>query len=414
MRNEAVRPVSLISVFLAILAVAPPVSADSDDSSTDNIAARVSPVSAAIQQVRRQILKGDANSFYFHEMADIFDTRLVGRSGPVWQLPREDRAPQITFARQGKSYGFDAFLDNTYTNALVVMKNGRIVIELYRNRTDATTHFMSWSMAKSFVSTLVGFALADGSIASLDDPVVKYLPELKGGAYNGVTIRQILEMKSGVDYEERYDFDHPGIAARNHEDAIVRNIVRFADVARTIKRAHPPGAVFAYKTIDTAVLGWLVERVKQRPIAFYMAEKLWEPMGAESNGFFILDGPPGVGREFAGAGFNAVARDYARFGQMILDKGFGNGHQIISPDWVAEATKPRGPEGPMGGYGYQWWTVTDSNAFYALGLQGQFIYIDPDTRTVIVKLSYFPPENEALYGETIAGLQAISGWSAAP
>ncbi len=264
-------------------------------------AERASLVSPAIQQVRRQILKGEANSFYFHEMADIFDTRLVGRSGRVWQLTREDRVPQITFAWHGESYGFEAFLDRTCTNALVVTKDGVIVTELYRNRTDATTHFMSWSMAKSFISTLVGFAVADGNITALDDPIVEYLPELKDGAYRGVTIRQVLEMKSGVDYEERYDFDNPGIAARNHEDAIVRNVVRFADAARNIERAHPSGAVFAYKTIDTEVLGWLVERVMRRPIAFYMAEKLWEPIGAEANGFFILDGPPGVGREFGGA-----------------------------------------------------------------------------------------------------------------
>jgi CubicO group peptidase (beta-lactamase class C family) len=370
----------------------------------------VSPVSPTIQQVRRQILKPDGNSFYFRNMDDLFDTRQVPRSGPVWSLPREDRDIAISYGWQGKSYGLDDMLDRTFTNALIVMKNGRIVTERYRNRTDASTHFMSWSMAKSFTSTMVGFALADGKIASLDDPITKYLPELKAGAYNGVTIRQVLEMKSGVDYEERYDFEHPGVAALNHEHALVQNTVRFTDAAWTIKRKNPPGAVFEYKTIDTAVLGWLVERVADRPFAYYMAEKLWEPLGAEANGFFIMDGPPGAGREFTGAGFNAVARDYARFGQMILNKGQANGHQVVSPAWIAEATRPTDAEGPMGGYGYQWWTMTGSNAFYALGLEGQFIYIDPDTQTVIVKLSYFPPERDELYGETLEAMKALSAW----
>lgn len=386
-------------------------SAQSDSAAPAAAAPNSSQVPPTLQQVRRQILKSDANSFYFHEMADLFDTRVVGRSGPVWELPREDHAIDVHYAWQGKTYDFPTFLDRTYTNALIVMKNGRIVTELYRNKTDASSHFMSWSMAKSFTSTMIGFALADGKIASLDDPITKYLPELKTGAYAGVTIRQILEMKSGVDYEERYDFDHPGIAAQNHEKALVENVVRFADVARTIKRKSAPGSTFDYKTIDTAVLGWLVERVMQRPFAQYMSEKLWEPLGTEANGFFIMDGPPGVGREFTGAGFNAVARDYARFGQMILNKGFANGRQIVSPQWVAEATKPDGPEGAMGGYGYQWWTVSNSNAFYALGLEGQFIYIDPDTQTVVVKLSYFPPDDEAVYGETITAMQALSAWT---
>lgn len=372
-----------------------------------------SPVSPTIQQIRRQILKSDANSFYFHSMAALFDTRKVPRSGPVWQLPREDRAIAINYDWQGKRYDLDQFLDRTFTNALIVMRDGKIVTERYFNRTDAASTFMGWSMTKSFTSTMVGFAVADGRIESLDDPIVKYLPELKPGAFNGVTIRQILEMKSGVAYEERYDFDNPGIAARNHEAALVRNTVRFADAARDIARAHPPGKHFEYKTIDTAVLGWLVDRVMQRPIAQYMAEKLWEPMGAEADGFFIMDGAPPIGREFTGAGFNAVARDYARFGQMILDKGRANGRQVVPAAWIAQATAPRGPEGPMGGYGYQWWTVGGSNAFYALGLEGQFIYIDPDTRTVVVKLSYFPPENDALYGETITALGAISAWKPA-
>ena len=144
-------------------------------------------------------------------------------------------------------------------------------------------------MAKSFTSTLVGIALAEGRIKSLDDTIDTYLPELKGGGYEGVTIRQILQMRSGVDYEERYDFAHPGIAATNHINALVKNVARFADAARTIKRVHSPGTVFQYKTLDTAVLGWLVERVSGGDsIAGYMTKHLWEPLGAQADGYFIM------------------------------------------------------------------------------------------------------------------------------
>ena len=372
-----------------------------------------SPVSPTVQEIRRQILKAEANSFYAHSMAELFDTRSVPRAGPVRVLPHADATPDIAFSWAGQSYGFEEFLTRTRTNALIVMKDGKIVVERYLNRTGPQTHFMSWSMAKSITSTMVGVALADGKIASLDDQVTKYLPELKGSGYDGATIRNVLEMKSGVAYEEVYD-GKPGLASQNHELALMQNVRRFADVARTVARAHAPGTVFEYKTLDTAVLGWLVERVANRPIAYYMAEKVWEPLGAEADGFFIMDGPPGAGREFTGAGYNAVARDYARFGQMILDGGKVGQHQIISPQWIAMASKSAIPEGPTGGYGYQWWTVSHSNAFYALGLEGQFIYIDPDTRTVVVKLSYFQLENEALYGESLSGLAALSAWKPKP
>jgi CubicO group peptidase (beta-lactamase class C family) len=362
----------------------------------------VSQVPAAVQEVRRQVLKAPVNSFYFQQMDALFETRQVPRSGPVWYLPRSDCKLEFSYSWAGETFGAEEFLDRTFTNALVVLKDGRIVSEIYRNRSGPATRFMSWSAAKSFTSTLVGLALAEGKIKSLDDPVTQYLPELRRGGYNGVTIRQVLQMRSGVAYEERYD-GSPGLASDNHELALIQNVRRFAEPAATIGRANPPGSVFAYNTLDTTVLGLLVEKVTDRPLAYYMAEHLWEPLGAEANGYFIMDGPPGAGREFAGAGFNATARDYARFGQMILDGGKANGRQIISPAWIAEATVPAGSEGPEGGYGFQWWTVPGSNAFYALGLEGQYIFVDPDTRTVIVKLSYFPPERADLYGEAVAG-----------
>ncbi|MCJ2182146.1 beta-lactamase family protein [Novosphingobium sp. 1949] len=376
--------------------------------------AMASPVSPTMQQVRRQILKSDGNAFYFREMKDLFFTREVPHASRPWVLPYVERPILATYQVDGKTLGLDDFLERTRTNAFLVIRNGKIVTEQYRNGTNAQTHFMCWSATKSIVSLLVGIAVSEGRIQSIDDPVTKYLPELKTGAYNGVSIRDILEMRSGVAYEERYD-GAPGIASENHEEALIRNVRRFVEPALTIKQAHKPGAVFDYKTLDTAVLGWLVERVTDRPIAYYMAEKLWEPLGTEADGFFIMDGPTGSGREFTGAGYNATLRDLGRLGQMVLDKGKGNGRQIVPASWIAQATVPtNGEEGNEGGYGFQWWTVKDSNAFFALGLQGQFIYIDPDTRTVIVKTSYFQPDNPQLYAETIGYLGNVAKESFAP
>jgi hypothetical protein len=369
-----------------------------------------SDVPVAIQQARRAMLDPEVNTLTFHSMDQLFTTRRVGRAGPVWEIPRADHALDFTYEFQGHRYTPAQFLDRTYTNALVVIKDGRIVSEEYRNLTNPATRFMGWSMTKSITSLLVGCALQEGRIHSLDDPVTDYLPELEKGAYNGVTIRQVLQMRSGVAYEERYDFEHPGVAARNHESSLVENVTRFADVARSIPKAHPPGQVWEYKTLDTAVLGWLVERVSGgSTVASYTAQRLWEPLGAEADGFYIMDGPPGAGREFSGAGFNATARDWARIGLMMLAGGSANGHRIVPADWVAESTRTTGGPGP--GYGYQWWTFPGTQAFQALGLQGQHVYVDPASRTVIVKLSYDPPQHmndEELESEQF--FAAASAW----
>jgi CubicO group peptidase (beta-lactamase class C family) len=266
-------------------------------------------------------------------------------------------------------------------------------------------------MTKSITSVLVGCALADDYIDSLDTPISDSLPELKGGGYDGVSIRHVMQMRSGVDYQERYDFANPGTAASNHIAALVRNTARFADVARTLPRIHEPGELFQYKTIDTAVLGWLIERATGGSVAAYTASCLWEPLGAESDGYYIMDGLPGVGREFSGAGFNATLRDFARFGQMMLDGGIADGRRIVSEDWVQQSTGPSGETGEQrGGYGLQWWMVGQDNAYAAIGLQGQYIYIDPATRTVVVKLSYYPPGDNRADGEVQAFLEAASAW----
>ncbi|MBB3955687.1 serine hydrolase domain-containing protein [Novosphingobium sediminicola] len=370
-----------------------------------------SDVPVATQVMRWRMNDADVNSFAFRNMDQLFTTRLVGHSGAPSPLPKVERAMDFTYSFGGKTWTAEQALERTYTNALLIMKDGRIVTEIYRNGSNERTRFMGWSMTKSITSTLVGAALADGLIASLDDPITRYLPELKDGGYDGVTIRQILQMRSGVDYEERYDFANPGIAASNHINALVKNVARFADVARTIKRKSKPGEVFAYKTIDTAVLGWMIERVSGGSVAAYTARKLWEPLGTEADGFYIMDGEPGIGREFSGAGFNATLRDWARFGQMMLDQGVINGKRVVSADWVKAAQAPAGPEtGPEGGYGYQWWTMANSPAYSAIGLQGQYVYIDPASRTIVVKLSYFPPQDGEVSQETLAFMAAASAW----
>lgn len=371
-----------------------------------------SQVPVAIQVLRWEMLESRVSALTFRSMDVLFDTRTVARKGPVWVLPRREKDLAFTYSWQGRTYTPTEFLERTYTNALLVMKDGHIVSEIYRNNSSPATRFIGWSMTKSVTSLLVGCALAEGKIPSLDVPITDFLPELKGGGYDGVSIRHVMQMRSGVDYPERYDFANPGVAASNHIAALVRNTARFADIARTLPRLSPPGELFQYKTIDTAVLGWLIERVTGGSVAAYTGRCLWEPLGAEADGYYIMDGPAGIGREFSGAGFNATLRDFARIGQMMLDEGVADGRRIVSAQWVRESTRPSGQrDGERGGYGLQWWMADKDGAYMAIGLQGQFLYVDPASRTVVVKLSYFPPGDDVAEGETRAFFSAASAWT---
>jgi len=367
-------------------------------------------VPPALVAARSHILEAPLNMLTFHTMDQLFQTRPVPRAGAVAALPRADQAlPDAVLG--GTRMTEDQWEDRTFTNAMLVMRDGKIIHESYRNNTDETTHYISFSMAKSITSLLVGIAVSQGAIASIDQPVTAYIPELKGSGYDGVTIRQVLEMRSGVDYEERYDFGAtPSTAAKIFLNAIVANKERFADTAPRLGRKWKPGSHFNYSTLDTSVLGWVLERATKQPLAAFMTQHLWQPMGMESYGFWLADGQPGTGRELNGMGYNATLRDFARLGQMMLDEGKFNGRQIVPAEWVRASVKmvpnadPGTPPPPAevtspfarSGYGFQWWQLDDTGAYTALGLQGQFIYVHPATRTVIVKLSYFPPEGSDL------------------
>jgi CubicO group peptidase (beta-lactamase class C family) len=381
-------------------------------------AAQIAPAgpSPAVISMREQWLNPAINSFTFRDTDKVFESRAVPRSGPV--APLATGAPLAMPAHSTGSMvmGYDGWADRTFTNALLVMKDGKVVFEDYRNKSDAATHFVSFSMAKTITALLVGIALDEHKIRSLDDKAGDYVPELKGGGYGDATIRQILQMRSGVDYEERYDFGaNPSLAATIHTKAIVRNEMRFADPAMTIGKKTAPGSTFNYATLDTAVLGWILERATGEKLETFTASRLWGPLGAEASAFWMADGPPGNGRALNGMGYNAVLRDFARLGQMMLDGGKANGKQVIPAGWVSQMTTmipfpaQYARKAEFKGYGFQTWQVDDEpDAYSAVGLAGQFIYVHPRTRTVIVKLSYNPPvEPEWLTGEVIGYFHAI-------
>ncbi len=369
-----------------------------------SLAGEESGPSPAVVAMREQWLSPAVNSFTFRDTNRVFEYRMVHRAGPVRPLPRGPALATPAAKIAGEERDYQAWAERTFTNALLVIRDGKIVFEDYRNRSAPETHFISFSMAKSITSLLIGKALEQGHIASLDDPAGKYVPELKGGAYGDVPIRNILQMRSGADIEERYDFgQNPSLAAQIHQNAIVLNKWRFADPAKTIGRRTPPGSTFNYATLDTAVLGWILEKATGKSLTAYTEEVLWRPAGMEADAWWMADGPPGSGRELAGMGFNATLRDFGRLGQLMLDDGVRGKPRVLAKGWLSQATRmvplryPEETRSPVRkGYGFQFWQLDDEpGAYAAVGLAGQFIYVHPATRTVIVKLSYYPPAEPA-------------------
>ncbi len=346
--------------------------------------------SPATISMRRHLLDPEVNSFTFREASEVWANRRVERSANArpWQVAEGFMMPE----------GYEQFAQSTYTDAMLVLRDGQIVFEDYRNRFSADERHIGFSMSKTIIAMLVGQALARGEIRSLDEAAVIYWPALRGGGYDGVTIRQLLQMRSGADIVERYDFgENPSLAACIHETAIVLNRARFADFGIGIGRREAPGTSFNYATLDTAVLGRVLENATGTPLARLTTERLWQPLGAERNAFWLADGPSGAGRALAGMGFNATLRDFARLGQLMLDEGAVGNRRVLPEGWVREMTTmlPLDPASPMPGYGYQTWQLGhEPGAYSAVGLAGQFIYVHPASRTVIVKLSHFPPGAE--------------------
>jgi CubicO group peptidase (beta-lactamase class C family) len=263
--------------------------------------------------------------------------------------------------------------------SLLVMKDGEIVHEDYFLGTTAQDRRISWSMAKSYLSALVGLLLKDGSIASIDDPVTKYAPMLSGGAYDGATLRQVLNMASGVSFDEDYlDFS----SDINRMGRVLALGGKMDDFTAGITETFAPaGESWKYVSIDTHVVGMVVRGATGRSVADLLSEKIVQPLGLEYAPYYLTDG---VGTAFVLGGLNMTTRDYARFGHMFAQGGTWQGQQIVPADWVRASTTPSAPNGE--GYGYQWW-IPDSSApgeYMARGIYGQYIYIDTARQVVIV------------------------------
>lgn len=273
------------------------------------------------------------------------------------------------------------------TAGLVIVQDGKLRLERYGLGFDGQGRWTSFSVAKSFTSTLVGAAVQDGAIRSLDDKVSQYIPGLKGSAYDDVSVRQLLTMSSGVRWNEDYEDPRSDVAEFNRakpEEGLDATV----SYMRKLPRAHPPGEVWHYNTGETNLIGVLVSSATGKTLSAYLQEKVWQPAGMEGQATWLLGKS---GHEIGGCCLQAATRDYARFGLFVLTGGKArDGRRMVPDDWFSQATTRQKDIGRPGrGYGFQWWTY-DDGTFAAQGIFGQGIFIDPKRKLVIASNADWP------------------------
>lgn len=311
----------------------------------------------------------------FSGMDRAFLTAPVPRGdGPVSALPQ---GPEMTLPPQVADW-----IEARRVTSLMVLRDGRVAHESYHLGTTAADRRIGWSMAKSFVSALVGISLARGEIASLDDPVTRYAPALAGSAYDGATLRQLLQMTSGVAFDEDYLDYQSDINRMGRVLALGGSMDGFA--AGLTARAAPPGTRWAYVSIDTHTLAMALREATGRALPDLLSERIIAPLGLETAPYYLTDGD---GMAFALGGLNLTTRDYGRFGLMVARMGRHEDRQVVPADWIAASTVPSAPT-PEGArqYGLHWWMPADAREgeVYAHGIYGQYLYIDRARGVVIV------------------------------
>jgi CubicO group peptidase (beta-lactamase class C family) len=348
----------------------------------------------------------------FRDMGRVLPARAVTRGETAWAFDHAPKALPSTYILNEQSRDLSAFLDRTETTGLLVVHRGAITHEAYRLGANETSPFTSWSMAKSFLSALIGIALEEGHIASIHDPIGAYVPALEGSGYGDVSIEDALTMSSGVDFDEDYDSPFSDINM-----LFIRAMAMGQPVEQTLAglaRGRDSGTFNDYISSDSMALGLMLEAATGMSLAEYLSSRLWDPMGAEADATWSTDR---TGRELALCCLNATLRDYARFGRLYLEGGAREGRQIISADWVRASVNPTAPHLQPGpnpasswtfGYGYQWWIPEDPQGdFVAIGVWGQYIYVDPIREVIIVKTSADPLFDDHDH-ESIAAFRAIA------
>lgn len=336
----------------------------------------------------------------FQKMDDIFTSRTMAHDDNVFEFKRDEKKLPSTYTWQEEEKDIRQWLESVDTTGLIVVRDDTILYEEYWKGNSATTRHISWSAAKSIVSALFGIAMEEGYIDSVEDPVTNYVPALKESGYDNVRIKDVLQMSSGVRFNEDYGDFHSDINRMGRAFALNTPL---DDFVASLENEREPGTYHHYVSMDTQVLGMIIREATGRTISDYMEEKLWKKIGTEADAAWLIDK---AGMETVFGGLNAVLRDYARFGRLYLHKGNWGGQQVVPEDWIEESLRMDGPHLKPGednslsnypmGYGYQWWIPEKTDGdFLAIGIYGQAIYIYPKYNIVIARNGAFKDYNDS-------------------
>jgi CubicO group peptidase (beta-lactamase class C family) len=353
---------------------------------------------AGARQVFDGIMLPGAEVVTFEHSDTLFPVNRVLRGGPVRALPPvASPIKNVHFHSRGGEYDLFDYLADNRVAGLLVLKDGKVAFEDYELGAGPDTRWTSFSMAKSVASTLVGVALKQGLIGSLDDPLTRYLPQLKGGAYEGVSVRNIMQMASGVKWNETYTDPHSD-RRKLLDKQLEQKPGAILAYMNTLSRAGAPGSIWNYSTGESFLVGALLEAATHQPLATYLSQNLWTRLGMEHDATWWLESPGGMG--LAGSGLGATLRDYGRIGLLVQQDGFIDGTQIVPAGWFQQAGSAHRIGGKSVDYGYLWWPIPAGDpmhrgAFEARGIFGQHLYVNPRQKLVIVVLSARPKPDSA-------------------
>jgi hypothetical protein len=339
------------------------------------------------------LFEPDALVENFRSMERIFDHRVVHRGGTPYVFERAPGSLPRLYSHEGREKPVEEFLESTWTTGLIVIHDDKIVHEDYRLGNTEASRCISWSVGKSFVSALVGIALEEGHIRDIHDPVTRYVPFLKGSGYDGVPIKHVLQMSSGVRFDEDYASFFSDINRMGRAIALNQPL---DDFVASLENESEPGTRHHYVSMDSQVLGMVLREATGKSLSSYLEERIWKRIGMESDATWIVDGD---GMELAFGGLNVVLRDYARFGLLYLHGGQWRGEEIVPASWVRASVTPDAPhlqpgENPASssplGYGYYWWIPKNPEGdFLTIGIYNQFLYVHPKHNVVIAKTSAY-------------------------
>ena len=352
----------------------------------------------------------------FISINKVFDTsNPISASEKTFVLEKEDFELPNSYEFEGEQLNLIEGLDHFHTDGLIILHDGKMLFEKYWNGNTKDSKHIAFSVSKSYLSALFGIAIEEGLIKSIDDSVSIYLDDFEGTGYEDVKIKNLLQMSSGIEFNE--DYADPNSDINRFARATAKGS-SFRDFAKTLKNGKKQGTYNHYVSLDTQVLGMILESVTDMPLREYLYKRIWSKIGTESDAYYIADK---TGTDMALGGLNATLRDFSKFGQLYLNEGSWDGEQIVPKSWVVKSHTPDAPHlmpnaGDLSssewGYGYQWWIPGDPLTDYtAHGIFNQFIYVDPVSNVVIAKTSSnhrFRSEKEYSKAAHIAMFRSIT------